>query len=166
MSNQSISSKIPNEDSKMNLFNKLKNVKILLIDDDELIRDSLSLFFRNEGCHLIAVESAEEGIEALKKENYDIIISDHKLPGMSGLEFLKLVNESHPDAMKILITAYFFSDVLSEATVIGIHDFIQKPFTTEIIEKSLTQLLANGKVKSCELSMNGEKLSGVDEIRR
>ena len=45
----------------MNLFSKLKNMKILLIDDDEWIRDSMQLFFEGEGCHLLAIGTAEEG---------------------------------------------------------------------------------------------------------
>jgi len=151
-------------DGKMELVNKLKKVKILLIDDDEFIRDSLSLFFQSEGYHIMALESAEEGMEALKREKYDIIISDYRLLGINGLEFLKLVNKYCPDAMKILITAYFSGDVFSEATVIGIHDFIQKPFTTEIIERSLTQLLENGKEENYKIHMNGEKVSTIDDF--
>jgi CheY-like chemotaxis protein len=54
----------------MDLFSKLKKMRILLIDDDEWIRDSLSLYFEGEGCHLFALETAEEGIEALKGQNY------------------------------------------------------------------------------------------------
>ena len=58
----------------MKLFSKLRQMKILLIDDDEWIRDSLGLYFEDEGCHLLALETAEEGIEALKGQNYDIIM--------------------------------------------------------------------------------------------
>lgn len=150
----------------MGLFHRLKKVKILLIDDDEYIRDSLSLFFQNEGCHFIALEDAEEGIEALKREHYDIIISDYKLPGINGLEFLKLVNDSYPDATGVLITAYCTSDVFSEAIGVGVKDFIQKPFTTAIIEKSLLQLIKKGNGRDRELYMNGEKLSSIDDFIR
>ena len=55
----------------MDLFSKLKEMKILLIDDDEWIRDSMSIFFESEGCYLLALETAEEGIEELKKEVFD-----------------------------------------------------------------------------------------------
>ena len=55
----------------MDLFKKLQNMEILLIDDDEWIRDSLSMFFESEGCHLTALETAEEGMEALKKHDFD-----------------------------------------------------------------------------------------------
>ncbi len=125
----------------MDLFKKLKNMKILLIDDDEWIRDSMSLFFENEKCNLRAIETAEQGLKILENENYDIIIVDYKLPDMDGLEFFRRIQESHPNTYKILITAYGSKKLLSKAREIGIHDFIEKPFTSETIEASLLQFI-------------------------
>ena len=65
----------------MDLYRILRKMKILLIDDDEWIRDSLALFMEAEGCHLKACESAEEAWDALKQQPYDIIIADYRLPG-------------------------------------------------------------------------------------
>ena len=131
--------------NEMNLFKALRKMKTLLIDDDQWIRDSLNLFFKGEGCSLLAVETAEEGIKALKKHDYDIIISDHKLPGMDGLEFLKWTLGHSPNAIKILITAYKDEHIVSEAMKIGVADLIEKPFTSEIIQTSLFRLIGNGK---------------------
>ena len=78
----------------MNLFSEIKEMNILLIDDDEWIRDSMSLLFESEGCQLLALETAEEGIKELKRKSYDIIFIDYKLPGMNGLSFLKKI-DSH-----------------------------------------------------------------------
>ena len=75
----------------MNLFATLKEKRLLLIDDDEWIRDSLSLFFELQGCSLVALETAEEGLKELSRRSYDIIIADYKLPGMNGLEFFKRI---------------------------------------------------------------------------
>jgi DNA-binding NtrC family response regulator len=125
----------------MDLFRRLKEMRILLIDDDEWIRDSLTLFFESEGCYLLALETAEEGIDALKKQAYDIIIADYRLPGMDGLEFFRQIEKSHPDVMKILITAYRSEEVVSEADRMGIHDFINKPFSSKTIEDSLSRLI-------------------------
>jgi len=86
------------------------------MDADEWIRDSLSLFFEGEGCHLHALGTAEDGLEEFRKEHYDIIIADYRLPGMDGLEFLKRTKETHPDAMKILITAYGSTEVFRRLT--------------------------------------------------
>jgi len=131
----------------MELFRKLKEMRMLLIDDDEWIRDSLSLFFEGEGCPLLALETAEEGMEVLQKQDYDIIIVDYRLPGMDGLTFFKRIQKSHPDAIKILITAYGSEKVVSESTRTGVQDFIEKPFTTEIIEESLSRLIENRNKK-------------------
>ncbi len=131
----------------MDLFSKLKKMRILLIDDDEWIRDSLSLYFEGEGCHLFALETAEEGIEALKGQNYDIIMVDYRLPGMDGLEFLKRIQKTQSHAMKVLITAYRSDEVVSEAFKMGIQDFIEKPFTTKTIEESLARLIEKDEQK-------------------
>ena len=117
----------------------------MLIDDDEWIRDSLSLFFQAEGCRLLTVESAEEGLAALKKQNYDIIITDYRLPGMDGLVFLGLVQNLCPNALNILITAYRNPVVVSKANKMGVDDFIEKPFTSKTIEESLSRLIATSK---------------------
>jgi len=125
----------------MDLFKKLQNMEILLIDDDEWIRDSLCIFFESEGCHLTALETAEEGMEALKNHDFDILVTDYRLPGMDGLAFLRRIQDTRPHIMTILITAYKSEDVVSEAMRLGVQDFIEKPFTTKTIEKSLTRLV-------------------------
>lgn len=132
----------------MDLFSKLKKMKIMLIDDDEWIRNSLSLFFETEGCYLLALETAEEGIEELKKQHYDIIIFDYRLPGMDGLEFLRRIQDLHPDTMKILITAYGSRELLTEAIRVGVQDFIEKPFTSKTIEGCLSRLIENRELES------------------
>ena len=126
----------------MDLFSKLKKKKILLIDDDEWIRNSMILFFETEGCQLLALETAEEAIEALEQQHYDVIITDYRLPGMDGLQFLNRIQSLYPDALKMLITAYRSPEVVSAAIKAGIHDFIEKPFTSETIEDSLSRLIA------------------------
>ena len=129
----------------MNLFEKLQEMKTLLIDDDKWIRDSMSLFFEGEGCHLTVLETAEEALKILKDTNYDIIITDYYLPGIDGLEFFHRIQDSHAYAIKILITAYGNHQLLSDALRIGIHDFIDKPFTTKTIEDSLRRLIRDHK---------------------
>ena len=103
------------------MFDRLREMKTLLIDDDEWIRDSMSLFFEGEGCNLLAVETAEEGMEKLKRQDYDVIIVDYRLPGMDGLEFLNRIRDSHPNALTLLITAYGSREVFSKASNLGVH---------------------------------------------
>ena len=131
----------------MDLFSKLKNKKILLVDDDEWIRDSLTVYFDTEGCHILAVETAEEGLKLLKQEDWDIILTDYKLPGIDGLTFSKKTQEIRPDAIKILITAYKSKEVVSEARSAGIQDLIDKPFTIKTIENSISRLLHGKEIQ-------------------
>jgi len=125
----------------MNLFAQLKELKLLLIDDDEWIRDSMRLFFEGEGCDLVTLETAEEALEMIGKQPFDIIIADFRLPGMDGIELFKRIQGSCQSTLKILITAYMNEKVVSAAKKVGIHDMIEKPFKTETIEESLSKLI-------------------------
>lgn len=125
----------------MDLFSKIREMKILLIDDDEWIRDSLSIFFEAEGCCVLALETAEEGLSAIKDQDFDLIIVDYKLPGRDGIEFLKRVGHTQPNALKILITAYRNENVVSEAKKLKVQGFIEKPFTSDTFMASLTHLI-------------------------
>jgi DNA-binding NtrC family response regulator len=125
----------------MDILNKLRNMKILIIDDDEWIRDSLRIFFESEGCKVAVLETAEEGLVELNYETYDLIIADYKLPGLDGLEFLKRIPDELSDAMKVLITAYRTHSVISEARKLKIQGFIEKPFTSESLMASLAHLM-------------------------
>ena len=125
-------------------FKKLKKLRIRLIDDEELIRDSLSMTFKAKGCRLLAVETAETGLKALQGDSIDIIICDYRLPGINGLEFFKQIKESHPDRVKILITAYGDNGISMRASELGVHDVIKKPFSIDAIIESLG-LLFEGK---------------------
>ena len=127
----------------MELFKKLQNMKILLIDDDEWIRDSLQHFFESEGCHLAALGTAEQAVEEIKKNNYDIIFIDYRLPGINGLDFLERIQDIYPDVRKVLLTAYMTEEVISRAISMGVHDLIKKPFTSKHIERSLCKLVGN-----------------------
>ena len=125
----------------MDLFSRIREMKILLIDDDEWIRDSLKIFFEAEGCDLLALETAEEGMAALEDQTVDLIIVDYKLPGLDGLDFFKRIHNTQSGAMKILITAYRNDNVVSEARKLKVQGFIEKPFTSDTFMASLAYLI-------------------------
>ena len=125
----------------MDLFLKLQEMNLLLIDDDEWIRDSLTLFLESEGCGIVALETAEEGLCEVKSKHFDIIIVDYRLPGMNGLDFIKNLPPHQANARKILITAYGNRNMLSEARQIGVDECIAKPFTSDTIVASLERLV-------------------------
>ncbi len=121
----------------MDPFEELKKTKTLLVDDDEFIRNSVDLAFRTRGCELHVVENAEDGLQAVKDRQFNIIISDLRLPGINGLDFLKLTSVTHPKAIRFLITAYRDDRFVSEAIRSGIHQLIDKPFTINVLVSML-----------------------------
>ena len=122
----------------MSPFSKLKKLKTLLVDDDEFIRDSLKIAFSTKGCSMRVAETAEEALEAIGEEQFDIIISDFRLPGINGLDFFKQAAVTQPDAIRFLITAYRDDYIFSDNALAGINEFIEKPFAV----KTLVNLLA------------------------
>ncbi|MGD9139191.1 MAG: response regulator [Desulfobacterales bacterium] len=113
----------------MKQFLKLKDLKTLLIDDNVIIRDTMQMFFSQKKCFLKTCETAEEGLQALEEEPYDILICDFQLPGIDGVEFFRRAAAFHPDPIKILISGYVNESAISEAFDIGVHAFIRKPFS-------------------------------------
>ena len=96
---------------------------------------------------MLALETAESAMEVIKKERYDIILCDHWLQGMNGLEFFKRIQRSLPNTIKILTLSYRDEEVVSEAKKIGIKGFIEKPFTTKTIKETLSRLIENREPK-------------------
>jgi DNA-binding NtrC family response regulator len=128
-------------------FSKLREMRTLLIDDDAMIRDALSLAFRNKACYLHAIETGEDGLQALDHGHFDIIISDFNLPGIDGLEFFKLAALSHPDTIRILITACWDNSISPLAFGLGVHYFIEKPFSVQTLVESLETVIEEKKGK-------------------
>ncbi len=129
-------------DDRTTLFETLQKMRLLLVEDDALLRDSLRLFFENEGCRLDVLETAEEAMEVVRRREYDIVITDYRLPGMDGIHLLRALNDSRPRTMRVLLTAYMDEDVLAEAFRVGVHEFIEKPFSSADIEEALSRLIA------------------------
>lgn len=125
----------------MNPFNKLQDIKILLVDDDEFIRDSLRIVFDSKGCFIKTAETAEEGLRALEEEKFDIIVGDLRLPGIDGLRFLKFASLIQAEPAKMLITAYRDYQIYAEALRIGVREFIDKPFSVKAFADRLALTL-------------------------
>jgi DNA-binding NtrC family response regulator len=125
----------------MDVFQTLRDLSTLLIDDDEWIRDAFAMLFESEACHLKVLETAEEALAELQRNTYDLIIVDYKLPGLNGLEFLRRLPESSAGAITLLITAYLTSSVVAAAGELQVQGVLEKPFSSEAFFDSLSSVL-------------------------
>ena len=116
-------------------------MNILFIDDNDDLVDSIRLGFGAKGVPLTGVSSAEEAIDLMKKQIFDIIISDYKMPGIDGLEFLRRVKDLPNRPIRILISGFGNNEVVRQARDAGIDTFISKPFKDKTLEDALLHLL-------------------------
>ncbi len=123
-----------------------KKYKILIVDDEPLIRESLYEIFRIEGYRVQRAASGEEAVEILKKDSVDIIISDLKLPNMTGIDFLTKVKEDNIKTEFILITGYGSIDTAVEAMKKGAFNYITKPINDEEIKMIINKIVENKQI--------------------
>jgi DNA-binding NtrC family response regulator len=123
---------------------------ILLVGGDPWTRDSLSLFFQIEGCRLRSAAGAKEAIAALEGDRFDMILCEHSLPDMDGLDLLKRYGNRQAGAVRFLISSYPTRSLIEEAGRHGIHDVIRKPITIETLENSLMRCLERSRGRDRE----------------
>jgi PAS domain S-box-containing protein len=106
---------------------------ILVIDDEQVMRDGCSRILSRDGCSVICAENGEQGLEETKRspESIDVILLDLMMPGMSGMEVLDHIRAFDPNLLVIVITGYATVESAVEAMKRGAYDFIPKPFTPD-----------------------------------
>ncbi len=104
---------------------------ILIIDDEESIRESLTGILQDEGYRLLIADSGEEGLKRLHEESPELILLDIWMPGIDGLETLRLIREEVPEQMVIMMSGHGTIETAVKATKLGAHDFIEKPLSLE-----------------------------------
>jgi DNA-binding NtrC family response regulator len=116
--------------------------EILVVDDDENISSAFRQFLQAEGHRPIIVSNAIDALEAVRKQHPDMIFMDLRMPGIDGLEALKRVRESDPNAYVVIMTAYSTSQTSIEAIRSGAFDYLHKPLdlgdVRHVIDKALT----------------------------
>ena len=111
--------------------------RILVVDDEQLLRDFLTETLRRKG---VEVDTAGNGAEALALLNdnaYDLIITDMKMPDITGIDLLRYIKESSPDTIVVVITAFGSVDNAVEAMRLGAFHYLIKPFSPDTIEALL-----------------------------
>ncbi|MFB3056300.1 MAG: sigma-54-dependent transcriptional regulator, partial [Ignavibacteriaceae bacterium] len=119
------------------------NTNILIADDEEQIREPLSFVLNNEGYNCKTVNDGSNAIKALQEDNYDILITDIKMPGMNGVEVLEKSREISPETIVILITAYGSVETAIQALRKGAADYLLKPLDFDEVLVRLKNLIRN-----------------------
>ncbi len=109
-------------------------INIAIVDDQDLLRDSLSATLSRAGYRVSAFSDGSKAVEGVKKESFDLVISDLKMPGMDGVQMLRQIRQLGQDVPVILMTAYGSVSSAVEAMKLGAFDYIQKPFEADEIE--------------------------------
>jgi two-component system response regulator AtoC len=113
------------------LNQQLSGKKVLLIEDNETVLRALHTAFDYSGCIVTAVATAEEGLIEIDREMFDLIVCDYRLPGKNGAQFFSDTESHTKHSVKILISAYGFSDFSDNEKDIGIDAFFEKPFSVQ-----------------------------------
>ena len=130
-----------------------KNHSLLVVDDERNMRESLKTVLESRGYQGATVESAEDGLKAVKESDFFMVITDARLEGMSGYDFLRETHERWPDLPVLMITAYATPKLAVQAIQTGAIDYLSKPFEPEELLHSV-----NRCAERHELIRQNEKL--------
>ena len=128
-------------------------VSLLVVDDEESVRDSLFNWFIEDGFHVECAENAKMALSMMEAGNFDIILADIKMPGMDGMEMHRRIRELNPDAIVIIMTAFASVETAVQALKDGAFDYITKPFDPD----DLSHLIRNA-AKQVEMKSENEAL--------
>ncbi|RME30574.1 MAG: sigma-54-dependent Fis family transcriptional regulator, partial [Candidatus Zixiibacteriota bacterium] len=131
-------------------------MKILLADDDSSLRRVLQFKLEQHGYEVTAVENGQLALDRLRDERYDLLLSDIKMPKLSGLELLEKAKGLQPDLKIILITAHATVSQAVQAVKSGAFDYITKPFEDDELLVALEKALAFGKLEDENRQLKGK----------
>jgi CheY-like chemotaxis protein len=116
--------------------------KVLVVDDDPAVRTSIDRVLSGKGYAVITAEDGEEALRKLNEEKYDLVYTDIRMPGMSGLEVAEQVRARRPWTPVVIITGYGTDAAEARAKAAGVSSFMHKPLSPEMIEDSARDALA------------------------
>jgi two-component system, probable response regulator PhcQ len=154
--------------------------RVLIVDDEENVCKALRRSLRREGYELFVATQPSEALELLKTQPVDLVMSDHLMPDMTGLQFLKIVHDRHPDCLRIMLTGHADMQTAIDAINHGeIYRFLTKPWDdTELkvtlhlafeqldLERENRRLLATVRRQSNLIKTLEEEHPGIGELVR
>ncbi|MDQ5985632.1 MAG: Regulatory protein AtoC [Syntrophus sp. SKADARSKE-3] len=131
--------------------------KILVVDDDQGMREFLEIMLSREGYSVVAVENAPKALNLCATERFNLVITDLKMPKLDGIEFLKKIKDIDPGMTVILITAFASAETALSAMKEGAYDYIEKDFDIEDLIKIIRKALENKGVKRDDEPVKAKK---------
>ena len=138
--------------------------KILIVDDEENVRYSFRKFFRDAHTSISEAQNGMEAINIIKKENFDLVLMDIEMPGISGLEAIQRVKAMQPNLPVIIMTAFGTTERVIGAMKYGAFEYIEKPFDIERLKKLVKEALAIKQLTSEEPPESSIKSVAAGEI--
>ena len=121
--------------------------RILVVDDERSMREMLGILLRRDGHDLTIAESGRQAIELLQREAFDLVVSDVKMPDVSGVEVIRAARAVNPAIIAILITAYGSRELIAEVGELGVDDYVEKPFNVEVLKFRIRKELERRRLR-------------------
>jgi len=128
--------------------------KILVVDDDNEMRDNIMEVLADEDFEIFSAEHGENALEQVKNNSFDLVLLDLLMPGISGMEVLPLIKRESPSTQVIMVTAFSTVDNAVEAMRKGADDYITKPFKINDLRMTVRKCLEQAKFKSCKMLLD------------
>jgi len=140
---------------------------VLLVDDEEKILNSLKRLLRKEEYQLLTASSVAEGLKVLEENDIHLVISDQRMPQMSGTEFFAIVKERYPDAIRIILTGYTEVDSITESINKGhIYKFFLKPWNDQSLKLEINQALDQYDLIQSNKRLHEKVLEQNEELKK
>ncbi len=121
--------------------------RILVVDDERSMRELLAIVLRREGYEVVLAENGRQAIDCLERESVDVLISDIKMPDMSGVDVLRAAKKVDPDILGIMITAFASTETAVEAMRLGACDYLSKPFDIDLLKMKVREKIENRQLR-------------------
>ena len=146
---------------------KTEACTILVVDDERSMREFLSIMLKKEGHDVVVADCGRAAVKILEHRPVDLLISDIKMPDMSGVDVLRRAREIRQDIVAIMITAFKSTDSAVEALRLGAHDYLEKPFDNEQLKKKVRHALEQRRVHEYTILGDSPQIKEVrDRITR
>ena len=114
---------------------------VLVVDDEPGLRETIAIALRRAGFDVVAAPGTRQAKSALSQGRFDVVVTDLVMPDGSGIDVLNAAREHDPTTQVVVITAYATTDQAVRAMRAGAYDFVQKPFSREVLEEALASVL-------------------------